>query len=125
MIELADGRWGAIECKLSHSAVPAAERNLLRLRDLVAKNPSPQQPEPSFLMVLVSVAPMVYTTKAGVVVAPLMALGASRCVPHATADRAYTASPAVPHATPQARPCHELHRKTVRAGRLRLAARGP
>lgn len=76
VIELADGRWGAIECKLSHSAVPSAERNLLRLRDLVAKNPAMQEPEPSFLMVLVSVAPMVYTTKAGVIVAPLTALSA-------------------------------------------------
>lgn len=76
VIELADGRWGAIECKLSHAAVPAAEKSLLRLRDLVAERPGLQEPEPSFLMALVSVAPMVYTTNSGVIVAPLTALGA-------------------------------------------------
>ncbi|MEY8436290.1 DUF4143 domain-containing protein [Atopobiaceae bacterium 24-176] len=56
IIELRDGRWGAIEIKLSDVKVPEAESSLLRLAKKIAANPSARNPEPSFLMALVGKA---------------------------------------------------------------------
>lgn len=76
VIELADGRWGAVEVKLSEEKVPEAERNLLRLRDKVAANPAARNKEPSFMMVLVGKASFCRRTPAGIYVVPITSLGA-------------------------------------------------
>lgn len=74
VIELADGRWGAMEVKLSEEKVPEAEKNLLRLRDKVALNPAAQNKEPSFMAVLVGKATFCRRTPAGVYVVPITSL---------------------------------------------------
>lgn len=76
VIELSDGRWGAVEVKLGANKVAEAERNLLRLRDKVARNAAAHNPEPSFLLVLVGKSDFVYRLPSGVFVAPVTALGA-------------------------------------------------
>lgn len=76
VIELADGRWGAIEIKLGANKVAEAEKSLLRLRAKVAANPAARNPEPSFLLVLVGKTDFAYRTERGVYVAPLTSLGA-------------------------------------------------
>ena len=76
IIELRDGRWGAIEIKLGANKVPEAEKSLLRLRDKVAANPAARNPEPSFMLVLVGKTDFAYRLPSGVCVAPLTSLGA-------------------------------------------------
>lgn len=74
ILELRDGRWAGIEIKLGWNKVAQAEESLLRLKRKVAANPSAQNPEPSFLMVLVGVSDRAYTTNSGVHVVPITAL---------------------------------------------------
>lgn len=76
IVELPDGRWGAFEVKLSEEKVPAAERNLLRLRDKIARNPTARNANPSFLAVLVGKASFCRRTPNGVFVVPITELGA-------------------------------------------------
>lgn len=76
IIELRDGRWGAIEIKLGANKAADAERSLLRLRDKVAANPAARNPEPSFMLVLVGKTDFAYRMPSGVYVAPLTSLGA-------------------------------------------------
>lgn len=76
VVELPDGRWGAMEVKLSEDKVPQAEKSLLRLRNKVAANPAARNKEPSFLAVLVGKATFCRKTPAGVYVIPITSLGA-------------------------------------------------
>lgn len=76
IVELPDGRWGAFEVKLSEEKVPAAECNLLRLTDKIARNPAARNANPSFLAVLVGKASFCRRTPNGVFVAPITELGA-------------------------------------------------
>ena len=76
VIELPDGRWGAIEIKLSEEKALQAEKSLLRLRDKVAANPAARNRQPAFLAVLVGKATFARKTPAGVYVVPLTSLTA-------------------------------------------------
>ena len=76
VIELPDGRWGAIEVKLSEEKVLEAEKNLIRLRDKVAANPAAHNRQPSFMAVLVGKATFARKTANGVYVVPITALTA-------------------------------------------------
>ena len=76
VIELRDGRWGAIEIKLGANKVGEAQANLLRLRNKVAANPAARNPEPSFLLVLVGKTDHCYRTSEGVFVVPITELTA-------------------------------------------------
>jgi len=76
VIELADGRWGAFEVKLSEEKVPEAQKSLLRLRNKVAANPAARNREPSFLAVLVGKATFCRQTPEGVYVIPITSLTA-------------------------------------------------
>ncbi|MDR2570884.1 MAG: DUF4143 domain-containing protein, partial [Oscillospiraceae bacterium] len=53
IIELRDGRWAAIEIKLSENKVAEGVTNLLRLKNKISLNPMARNPEPAFLAVLV------------------------------------------------------------------------
>lgn len=53
VLQMPDGRWGAVEVKLAEDKVPDGVAGLLRLRNLVAKNAAKRMPAPSFLAVLV------------------------------------------------------------------------
>ncbi len=74
VIELNDGRWGAIEVKLGANKAADGERSLLRLAKKVAANPSARNPEPSFLAVLTGKTDLKYRTASGVFVFPLTCL---------------------------------------------------
>ena len=74
VIELDDGRWGALEIKLGANKVEKAESNLLRLAKKVAANPAARNPEPSFLAVLVGKTDFKYRTENGVFVFPVTCL---------------------------------------------------
>ena len=74
IIELRDGRWGAIEIKLGANKAEVAAQNLLRLRSKIAANPAARNPEPSFLLVLVGKTDFKYKTPEGVFVAPITEL---------------------------------------------------
>jgi predicted AAA+ superfamily ATPase len=74
VIELPDGRWAALEIKLSEDKVPEAEASLLRLKDKVAANPAARNPEPVFLAALVGKAAFARQTPKGVYVVPLKSL---------------------------------------------------
>lgn len=76
IVELRDGRWGAIEIKLGANKAEAAEHSLLRLRDKVAANPAARNPEPSFLLCLVGRTDFQYRMPSGVIVAPITELTA-------------------------------------------------
>ena len=71
IVELRDGRWGAIEVKMGAGDIPEAERNLIDLKDIVVKGGGK---EPSFMMVLISTGYVSVTDK-GVLVVPIGCLG--------------------------------------------------
>lgn len=76
IIELEDGRWGAVEIKLGANKAEEAESNLLRLKEKVSANPAAKNPSPSFMLVLVGKTDFAYRLPSGVYVAPLTSLGA-------------------------------------------------
>ena len=71
IVELRDGRWGAIEVKMGAGDVSEAENNLLGLRNAVVGDGGN---EPSFMMVLISTG-YVSVTEKGVLVVPIGCLG--------------------------------------------------
>ena len=75
IIELPDGRWGAIEIKLGMNKAEEAAKSLLKLRHIVQANPQSQLPDPSFLMVLVGVGNYALQRPDGVYVVPINLLG--------------------------------------------------
>lgn len=78
--ELADGRYALVEVKTGANQIEAAEKSLLKFRDVLRnhnekaleneKHPKPVYREPSALIVICANAPMAYTTKNGVKVVP-------------------------------------------------------
>ena len=75
IIELRDGRWAAIEIKLSENKVAESVSNLLRLRNKVISNPMARNPKPAFMAVLVGKAEFCRETPEGVFVIPINNLG--------------------------------------------------
>lgn len=71
-----DGRWGAIEVKLSDAKADDGARNLKALEKKVLSNPAAQNAAPAFLAVVVGKGSIAYTRDDGVAVIPMAALGA-------------------------------------------------
>lgn len=76
VIERADGRWGAIEIKVSLDKVDEAAEGLKRLRDKVCANEKANVAEPSFLAVVTGMGEAAYRRSDGIYVIPIRALGA-------------------------------------------------
>ncbi len=76
IIELTDGRWAAIEIKLSEDKVQKGVDNLLRLRDKVLANPAARSRPPEFMAVLVGRTAMARRTPEGVYIVPATCLTA-------------------------------------------------
>lgn len=76
VVELADGRWGAFEVKLSDEKALEAEKSLLRLKNKVAANKAAMNAEPSFLAVLAGKAEFARVLPSGVYVIPITSFGA-------------------------------------------------
>lgn len=75
VIELAGGKWAALEVKLDVAKADDAAANLLRLREKVSSNPLAQNPEPAFLAVIAANAPFLFRRPDGVYVIPIGCLG--------------------------------------------------
>ena len=71
VVELTDGRWGAVEVKLGEFEFGKAAQNLLALK----KKMSEDSPPPSFLMILCASGGVAYTRDDGVMVVPIDCLG--------------------------------------------------
>lgn len=77
IIELSDGRWGAVEVKLGINKLNEATESLLKVRDkVIGANPMARIPDPSFLMMLVGHGERSFRTREGIYVVPLTLLGA-------------------------------------------------
>jgi len=76
VIELRDGRWAAIEIKLSENKVAEGVNNLLRLKNKVASNPLARNREPSFMAVMVGKTEFCRKTPEGIYVIPITSLTA-------------------------------------------------
>jgi predicted AAA+ superfamily ATPase len=71
IVELGDGRWGAIEVKLGDSEFDKAANNLLALKKKVSED----SPSPSFLMIICATGGIAYVREDGVMVVPADCLG--------------------------------------------------
>lgn len=77
IIELDDGRWGAIEIKTGPSKVEKAAASLMRLKRKIAENPVARNPQPSFLVILLATSQDAYQrSQDGIYVFPLQSLTA-------------------------------------------------
>jgi len=79
--QLQDGRYALIEIKTGVNAVPSAEKNLLKFKDVIRqhnesvsknkKHPGVLYREPSHLIIICANAPMAFTTENGIKVIPI------------------------------------------------------
>ena len=77
IVEMSDGRWGAIEIKLSDlKANDDNAAKLLAFRDKICGNPRAQVREPEFMMFLVGRGGHAYRRDDGILVVPIATLGA-------------------------------------------------
>ena len=76
IVERADGRWAALEIKVSLDKVDEAAAGLLRVRKKVCANEKANVREPSFLAVITGMGEAAYQRPDGVYVIPIRALGA-------------------------------------------------
>jgi hypothetical protein len=74
IIELRDGRWGAIEIKLSESKVEEAAKNLVRLKNKMLSNNAARNSPPSFMAVIVGKTEFQRVTTDGIYVIPITSL---------------------------------------------------
>lgn len=76
VVERADGRWGAIEVKVSEEKVDQAAANLLRLKEKFLGDELQRTKPPSFLAVLTATGETARQRPDGVFVVPIRCLGA-------------------------------------------------
>lgn len=76
IIELADGRWAAVEIKTSEEKVPEAVANLKRLRRKLCENERARTRPPEFMMVLTGVSEFAREVDEGIYSVPICCLGA-------------------------------------------------
>ena len=77
IVELKDGRWGALEIKLGENKFEDAAKSLLRLRSKVLSNPLSNNQEPTFMAMLVGAGEFARQDKeTGIYIIPITALGA-------------------------------------------------
>ena len=67
IVQLRDGRWGAVEVKLGNKQIEQAAENLLKLKEKIDTD---KMREPSFLLVLTG-GQYAYRRKEGVYVVPI------------------------------------------------------
>jgi predicted AAA+ superfamily ATPase len=72
VIELQDGRWGAVEVKMGRSQFDKAASNLIRMKEKMVEA---EYREPSFMMILNATGGVARTRPDGVVEAPIGCLG--------------------------------------------------
>ncbi|MEE3392817.1 MAG: DUF4143 domain-containing protein [Lachnospiraceae bacterium] len=83
--QMNNGSYGLIEIKTGTNQIPAAEKSLLKFRDIIKKHneaalknekhPRPVYREPSALIIICATAQMAFSTKNGIKVVPVGCLG--------------------------------------------------
>ena len=76
VIELAGGRWAAIELKMSESKVGEGVKSLKRLGKKLCANPAARVPSPEFMAVVTGMGEYARQVEPGIFSIPLRALGA-------------------------------------------------
>ena len=76
IIELADGRWAAIEIKTSERKVPEAVANLKRLRERLCESAAARVRPPEFMAVVTGVSEFARQVEKDIYVVPITALSA-------------------------------------------------
>lgn len=76
IIEMADGRWAALEIKLSEDKVPQGVASLQRLRKKLVERPGARTRPPEFMAVVVGIGGHAYRAAEGIYVIPISTLGA-------------------------------------------------
>jgi predicted AAA+ superfamily ATPase len=76
IIELPDGRWGAIEIKLGEDKIKEGVATLTWLETMLAANPMARTPKPTFKMVLVGNTSFARCSSEGVFIVPISKLTA-------------------------------------------------
>jgi hypothetical protein len=74
IIELADGRWAAIEIKASEDKVSEGVESLRRLRKKLCDNPRAQTNPPEFMAVIVGLSSYAREAEEGIYVVPIRSL---------------------------------------------------
>lgn len=75
IVQLADGRWAALEFKVSEDKVEKGVASLERMRRKVCENPRSQTRPPEFMAVITGVGEYAREVAEGIVVVPLRLLG--------------------------------------------------
>ena len=75
IIQLADGRWAALEVKVSEDKVPAGIESLKRLRRKLCENEKSRTKQPEFMAVIVGIGQYARKVEDGIYVIPIRALG--------------------------------------------------
>ena len=76
IIEMADGRWAALEIKLSEDKVAQGVASLQRLRRKLVEKPGARTRPPEFMAVVVGIGGHAYQAAEGIYVIPISVLGA-------------------------------------------------
>lgn len=76
VVELADGRWAAFECKLGSASADKGVASLKRLRKKLETNPKAQTRPPEFMAVITGTGELAYEAEEGIYVIPIRVLGA-------------------------------------------------
>ena len=74
IIELADGRWAAIEIKVSEDKIAEGVENLRRLRKKLCENPRAKTNPPEFMAVVVGLSAYAREVDEGIYVIPIRSL---------------------------------------------------
>ena len=74
IIELADGRWAAIEVKVSEDKVDEGVKSLKRLRKKLCENPKAKTNPPEFMAVIVGLSAYAREADDGIYVIPIRSL---------------------------------------------------
>lgn len=74
IIQLSDGRWAALECKVSEDKVVEGISSLKSLRRKVCENPRAQTPKPTFMAVITGNGRFAYMVEEGLFVIPIRTL---------------------------------------------------
>ena len=75
IIQLSDGRWTALEIKVSEDKVPVGVQSLKRLRKKVCENPRSRTREPEFMAVITGNGEFAREVESGIYAIPLRVLG--------------------------------------------------
>lgn len=76
VVELPDGRWGAMEIRMGDDKVEEGAKKLKKIRGKLCSNPKSCTPQPTFFAVVTGASEAAYRRPDGIYVVPIRTLGA-------------------------------------------------